>query len=107
MACPELEDLLDGKSGDHALHCENCRALLDAFAEIDTTFESAFAGISAPAGMAAAVHARISQIRPQPRISPVPEILDLIGWAAVLAMAAIVLPQFASFLSSILPGLGQ
>lgn len=106
MACPGLEDLLSGRSGDHAVHCENCRALLESFAEVDAAFEAAFSGISAPAGIAAAVRSRVSIAGLQQRLSPVPEILDLIGWAAVLAMAAIALPRFASFLSSILPRLG-
>ena len=98
MACPELEDLLSGASGNHAVHCEACRALLDACAEIDSVFDAAFARNSAPAGLAASVL--------YPRLSPIPEVLDLIGWAAVLAVAAIVLPRFTSLLSSIFTGLG-
>jgi hypothetical protein len=104
MACPGLEDLLSGRSGNHALYCEKCRALVEAFAEVDSTFEAAFAGISAPTGLTAAV--RISLAGSARRPSPIPEVLDLIGWAAVLAMAAIVLPRFTSVLSSILAGLG-
>ena len=106
MACPELEDLLEGKGNDHTLHCENCRALLEAFTEVDSVFESAFTGIAAPAGMAAAVRARIHPAGFERRPSPVPEFLDLIGWAAVLATAAILLPRFTTFVSSILAGLG-
>ncbi len=101
MACPTLEDLLNGKSGNHVLHCQDCRALLDAFAEVDSVFESAFAGISAPVDLATAVHARISPIGHIRRPSPLPEFLDLIGWAAVLAIVAIILPRFVSALGSI------
>jgi hypothetical protein len=100
MACPKLEDLLSGKGGNHALDCKECKALLDAFGEVDSIFESAFARISAPAGLATAVHARISPIGFKSRLSPVPEFLDLIGWAAVLAITAMVLPRFISVLSS-------
>jgi hypothetical protein len=106
MACPNFEDLLNGKSRDHVLNCKDCRALLEACSEIDSVFESAFAGISAPAGMAAAVRARLSPTGLERHPSPVPEFLDLIGWAAVLAIAAILLPRFTSLLSSILAGFG-
>ena len=106
MACPELEDLLSGRAGDHALHCTNCRTLLESFAEVDSIFETAFADISAPAEIASAVRARISLNGRRRQLSPIPEILDLIGWAAVLAMAAIILPRFTALLSTILPRLG-
>ena len=98
MACPDFEDLLNGKNGYHALNCKDCRALLAAFAEIDSVFETAFAGISAPAGMVAAVRGHLDPADLERRPSPVPEFLDLIGWAAVLAVAAILLPRFALFL---------
>jgi hypothetical protein len=103
MACPELEDLLSGKGGNHALSCKECRALLDAYAEADSAFEAAFAGISAPSGLAAAVRMHLSSMGWERRPSPVYEILDLIGWAAVLVTAAIVLPRFTSLLSSSWP----
>jgi hypothetical protein len=106
MACPTLEDLLSGKSGNHVLHCQDCRALLDALVEIDSVFESAFAGISAPADLAAAVRSRISSVDLIRRPSPIPEFLDLIGWAAVFVIAAIILPRFVSVLSSIWTVLG-
>jgi hypothetical protein len=106
MACPNFEDLLNGKSGDHVLNCRDCRALLEAFTEVDSVFESAFTGISAPAGMAASVRERIRLAGFERRPSAVPEFLDLIGWAAVLATAAILLPRFTRFVSSILAGLG-
>ena len=101
MACPEFEDLLNGKCGSHALNCSNCRALLEAYAEVDSVFESAFAGISAPVGMAVSVRARIRSLGFEQRPSFLPEFLDSIGWAAVLATAAILLPQLTSFLSTV------
>ncbi|MGA2261150.1 MAG: hypothetical protein ABSH28_06930 [Acidobacteriota bacterium] len=106
MACPELEDLLSEGSGGHAAHCEECRALLEALAHVDATFDAAFAHISAPPGLAAAVQARVAQTLPECDPSLVPEVLDLIGWAAVLAVAAIVVPRFATLLSAVLAGLG-
>ena len=106
MACPQLEELLSEGGGGHAAHCEECQALLDALAQVDATFTAAFACISAPPGLAAAVNARVAKEFPERSPSLVPEVLDLIGWAAVLAMAAIVLPRVANLLSSVLAGLG-
>jgi hypothetical protein len=94
MACPEFEDLADGAGGDHAARCEACRALVEALAEADSILDSAFAGISAPPGLAAAVRARIAKETPILRPSFLPEVLDFIGWAAVVALAAVLLPQF-------------
>jgi hypothetical protein len=101
MACPELEDLLREGSDGHAAHCEECRALLDALAYVDATFDAAFAGISSPPGLAAAARARLARELPVRGPSLVPEVLDFIGWAAVLAMAAIVVPRFLPFISDL------
>ena len=89
MACPDFEDLLR-EGGEHAAHCEHCRALLEAAADVDATLEGAFAGVSAPPELAASVR-RLGTAR-EPSV--VPEVLDLIGWAAVLALAAVLLPRF-------------
>jgi hypothetical protein len=105
MACPNFEDLLNGKCGDHVLNCKDCRALMEACAEVDSVFDAAFSGIAAPSGVTAAVRSRIDGASMQRRPSPIPEFLDLIGWAAVLAAAAVCLPRFASFISAIFAGL--
>ena len=106
MACPELEDLVREGRGGHAAQCEECRALLDALADVDATLEAAFAGISAPPGMAASVRARAARELHVRRPSPLPEILDLIGWAAVLALAAVLLPRFLPLIDAALAGRG-
>jgi len=49
---------------------------------IDAELDAALAGIAAPPGFAAAVRRRVAASR----VSPLPEILDSIGWAAVLAI---------------------
>ena len=104
MACPEFEDLVRGGAGGHAARCEDCRALLEALADVDATFEAAFAGVSAPPGMAAAVRARVARELPLRRPSPLPEILDFIGWAAVLALAAVLLPRLLHLIDAALAG---
>jgi hypothetical protein len=106
MACPEFEDLVREGAGGHAAHCEECRALLDALTDVDAAFEAAFAGVSAPPGMAAVVRARMARELPLRKPSPLPEILDLIGWAAVLALAAVLLPRFLPLIDAALAGRG-
>ena len=106
MGCPELEDLLREGSGGHASRCEKCRALLDALAHVDATLDAAFAGISAPPGLATAVRARVARELPIHRPPLVPEILDFIGWAAVLIMVAIAVPRFLPLFSLLLAELG-
>ena len=106
MACPEFEDLVRDGSGGHAARCEGCRALLDALAEVDAALETAFAGVVAPPGLAAAVRARVAREFSLRRPSPLPEILDFIGWAAVLALAAVLLPHFLPLIDAALAGRG-
>jgi hypothetical protein len=105
MACPDFEDLVRGGAGDHAAHCEACRALLDALADVDATFDAAFAGISAPPSLAAEVRARVAREFPLRRPSLLPEVLDFIGWAAVFALAAILLPRFLPVLNAAIASL--
>jgi hypothetical protein len=105
MACPDFEDLAQGRAGDHTAHCEECRALLDALAEADATFDAAFAGISAPPSLAAAVRTRVAREFPVRRPSVLPEVLDFIGWAAVLALAAVLFPRFLPLLGAALSSL--
>lgn len=106
MACPEFEDLVREGAGGHAAHCDSCRALLEALADVDSAFEAAFADVSAPQGLAAAVRARVAgKIRIRPP-SILPEVLDFIGWAAVLALAAVMLPHLLLRLGAALAGAG-
>jgi thiol-disulfide isomerase/thioredoxin len=106
MGCPEFEDLLHEGSGGHASHCEKCRALLEALAQVEATLDAAFVGISAPSGLADAVRARVSRELPVRRPPLIPEILDLIGWAAVLALMAVAVPRFLPLIRAILAEFG-
>ncbi len=106
MACPEFEDLVREGAGGHAARCEDCRALLDALADVDAALEAAFAGVSAPPGMPAAVRARVTRELSWRRPSPLPEILGFIGWAAVLALAVVLLPRFLPLIDAALAGRG-
>jgi hypothetical protein len=94
MACPSFEDLLRDGADGHAQRCEECRALLEAWADADATLEANLAGIVAPASLAPAVRTRVARELPLRAPSIVPEILDFMGWAAVLAVAAILVPRY-------------
>jgi hypothetical protein len=109
MACPRFEDLLRGGSGtaaDHASRCDECRALLEAFYDVDATLDAAFAGIAAPPGLAARARAQAARETRLRRPSPLPEVLDFIGWAAVLTLAAVLLPRFLPVVQAALARLG-
>lgn len=54
---------------------------------IDEELDAALAGIAAPPGFAAAVRRRVASSS----VSALPEILDSIGWAAVLAIVFMLL----------------
>jgi hypothetical protein len=93
-----LEDLLRDGADRHAERCEDCRALLEALADVDASLETSFAGIKAPPALAPTVRA-LAAGELQVRVpSLVPEILDLLGWAAVLAIAAILIPPCLPYL---------
>jgi hypothetical protein len=58
---------------------------------IDDELEATLGGITAPPHFADAVRRRVRETR----ISPLPEILDSIGWAAVLAIVFVLLLSLA------------
>jgi hypothetical protein len=72
---------------------------------IDEELAGALAGVAAPPHFAAAVRMRVRARR----ISPLPEILDSIGWAAVLAIVFALLLWLAPAMQSSwwLVGLGS
>ena len=103
--CPELENLLKDGGGGHAAQCPKCRELLDALAQVDAILNAAFGILRAPPDLETAVRARIARLSAEPKPSILPEVLDLIGWAAALAATAIAIPNFVSLLSAVIPGL--
>jgi hypothetical protein len=94
MACPDFETLLQEAPGGHAANCEHCAALLDAFADLDSSLETALHGIAAPPGLAADLHMRIVREAASRVPSLIPEVLDFIGWAALLALCAVLANRF-------------
>ena len=108
MACPRFEDLLEGgrAATDHAARCERCAALLEAWAEVDASLEHAFANVSAPEEFAARARARALRETRLRRPSIVPEVLDFIGWAAIVALVAVLIPRFLPAIQAMLARLG-
>ena len=94
MKCPDFETLLRQGPAGHAAGCEACAALLEALAEVDSRLEAAYAGISAPPGLAARARRVIAAEEARRRPSLLPEILDFIGWAAILALSAVLAQRF-------------
>jgi hypothetical protein len=102
MACPDFEELVRDGSGGHAMHCEECSALLEALAEVDSNLEAAYGGISAPPALATVVRLRIGREGAEHGPSMLPEVLDFIGWAAVLALFAVLAPRLVPLLNEAL-----
>ena len=113
MACKEFEDRLvdyPELSGDerlavdsHLAGCAECRAFREVLAEVDSTLAAAFSGLNGPAALPHTVMSRIETRTPARRPSFVPELLDLTGGAAVLAVALLLLPICLSGLALDVP----
>lgn len=112
MPCTEFEDLLAdyetlgalerARVDAHLARCEACRGWREAFVEADAALRATYAGVLAPAALAASVRPCI----PRPatvaaRVSLVPEILDFIAWSGVLCTGGLLayfwLPRDAVF----------
>ncbi|HYM11901.1 MAG TPA: hypothetical protein VEU62_14285 [Bryobacterales bacterium] len=97
MPCPQVEDLLvdygelaaaeRGAVDAHVAACADCRAFRDALTGLDDALTAAFASAEVPAGFEASVLRRARHAAPAGRPSWIPEILDFIGWAAVVGIA--------------------
>jgi hypothetical protein len=100
MACPDFETLVREGTNGHAAQCEHCAALLDALADVDAGLEAAFARTTAPPSLTAGVRLRIADDVLKRRPSLLPEILDFLGWAAVLTLVAVLVQRFLPLLSA-------
>lgn len=103
--CPQFEDLLSEENAGHTTKCPKCRDLLDALAHVDAAFDAAFGGVCTSPELQAALNARIARTTREDRVTMIPEILDLIGWAAALATAAVAISYFTSTITSLTAGM--
>ncbi|MGD0577850.1 MAG: zf-HC2 domain-containing protein [Bryobacteraceae bacterium] len=112
MPCTEFEELLAdyealgaverARVDAHMAHCEACRGWREAFVEADAALRATYAGVRAPATLAAFVRQRIPHpVAVAARVSLVPEILDFIAWTGVLCACGLLayfwLPRDAVF----------
>lgn len=96
MACPEFEDRLieyadiEGEAracvDTHLAECAGCRQFLEALRLVDTELTARFSGRDASAAFTAAVRRRVEHEASARRLSFVPEVLDFVGWGAIVAL---------------------
>jgi len=111
MACAEFEDRLidyadiEGEAracvDTHLAECAGCRQFLEALRFVDTELSVRFSGIEASAAFTAVVRRRVEREASARRLSFVPEILDFVGWGAIVALLGLmawwVLPLIPAF----------
>src|SRR5437879_4443896 len=74
----------------HAAGCAGCREFLDALVLVDEELSAQFSGREVSAGFTGALTARIRREPAPRRPSFVPELLDFVGWGAIVALIALV-----------------
>jgi hypothetical protein len=99
MPCAAFEDLLrgyddltDAERGGadaHLAACGDCREYLETLASLDRELIGLYEGVHLPAGFAANVVSRASAFQASQRPSAWPEVLDFCGWAAIVAIVAL------------------
>ena len=97
MSCSSFEDLLltysdlsveDRHRLDlHVTGCEDCRTYRDLLHRVDNACAERLGKVQASEALKERVYAKVSVSQTLAAPSPVPEILDLIGWIAVGATA--------------------
>jgi anti-sigma factor RsiW len=111
MACPEFEDRLieyadiEGEAracvDTHLAKCAGCREFLEALRIVDTELTARFRGRAVSAAFAPSVRRRVERDASARRLSFVPEILDFVGWGAIVALLGLmawwVLPFIPAF----------
>jgi anti-sigma factor RsiW len=70
----------------HLAECDGCRSYRDALEQLDSVLTQRLRGIEASEAFRSRIYSRISAPTTLTAPSFVPELLDLIGWAAVVAV---------------------
>jgi predicted anti-sigma-YlaC factor YlaD len=96
MACPEFEDRLieyaelEGEAracvDTHLAECAGCRQFLEALRVVDRELTAQFTGREVSAAFLPAVRRRVQDEGLARRPSMIPELLDFVGWGAIVAL---------------------
>ncbi len=99
MGCAEFQELLleygelsgDGRApvDAHVGQCAGCREFLQALDAVDAQLGAQFGGRETSAGFAPAVRRRVNREAAVRRPSLVPEVLDFVGWIAIVALIGV------------------
>jgi len=94
--CPDMEGRLleysdltveeQRRVDAHLTSCPACRAWVEDLKRVDADLSAAFAAVRLPPEFEAGVLRAARRERLWRRPSPLPEILDFIGWAAVITV---------------------
>jgi len=100
MACAEFEErlleyaeLANGERARvdaHAAHCSTCREFLEALRTVDSQLTAQLAGIEVTPAFAPAVRRRVRYEGSAAPPSAVPELLDFVGWGAIVALLGLI-----------------
>ena len=110
MACAEFEELLleyaelagdeRERTDTHIAHCDRCRDFFEALRAVDAALTSQFADREVTSVFTSTVRQRVQREVSPKQPSWIPEILDFVGWAAVVALLGLL----AWWISPQLPG---
>jgi hypothetical protein len=117
MACAEFEELLidyqdlpfpqRAKVDAHLAGCADCREYKSILQQLDGELSAQYSGVTPLSELQARIHSRIAAETRLARLSFLPEILDFIGGAAIVAivfsLAWMFVPREATALADALP----
>jgi anti-sigma factor RsiW len=99
MGCAEFRELLveyaelvgDARArvDSHLAQCSGCREFLGALQTVDAALAARFCGRETSAAFATAVRRRVGRETAMRRPSFIPEVLDFVGWGAIVVLIAL------------------
>jgi anti-sigma factor RsiW len=100
MPCAEFVDMLPEYAGlspderaridSHVAGCGACRELLQALQTVDAELTAEFSGYTVSTDFEAAVRRRVRREAAPPAPSRIPELLDSLGWAAIVTLIGLI-----------------
>ncbi len=77
----------------HVASCADCRETLSTLSHLEDELSKACSAIDAPSDFRNSLRAHIALERTVRRPSAIPEVLDFLGWSAIVAVAVMVADQ--------------